>query len=318
MATLDIVIVNWNTGRQLRSCLESIASTRRDGVELMRVRVVDNDSRDGSADGLDDLDIPLELLRNGENSGFAAACNQGAKGGTSEYLLFLNPDTFLEGDSLSTPTAFMARAGNERIGVTGIKLVGDDGSPQRACARFPGARHFLSRSLGLDTLFPRRFPSYRMLDWDHEDSRVVDQVTGAFFLVRRRLFEELGGFDERFFVYMEELDFSRRMHASGWKSFYLADAAAYHRGGGASETDRGRRLFYAIRSRIVYAIKHFGGPQSAVLVTAALVVEPVIRIAAAVAHGSAGRAGETVRAYFLLWKELPRILKGTHPSGGVV
>ena len=315
MSTLDIIIVNWNTGGQLAACLESIAAAGRGGFELLRVRVVDNASTDGSAADPGHPGIPLETIRNPENRGFAAACNQGAAGSTARYLLFLNPDTRLFADSLSVPVAFMEDGKNERVGVVGIKLVGDDGAPHRACARFPAARHFVSRAFSLDALFPRLFPSYRLLDWPHGENRVVDQVTGAFFLVRRGLFEALGGFDERFFVYLEELDFSRRMRDDGWKSVYLADAAAYHKGGGASEADRGRRLFYALRSRMIYAYKHFGRPAAATVALCTLVIEPVVRIVAALAGGAAVRVRETVGGFGMLWRELPRILKSTPRSG---
>lgn len=315
MVTLDIVIVNWNTGEQLRACLASIAAAGREGFELRGVRVVDNASSDGSADGHGGIGVPLEVVRNAANRGFAAACNQGAAGSGADYLLFLNPDTKLFHDSLSAPLAFMEREGNERIGVVGIRLVGDDGTPHHASAKFPAARHFLSRIFGLDVLFPHLLPSYRLIGWGHEENRFVDQVTGAFFLVRRILFEALGGFDERYFVYMEELDFSRRMSDAGWKSFYLADATAYHKGGGASETDRGRRLFYMVRSRMVYAFTHFGKPAAVALALCSLLIEPVIRVASALLKGSVAEARETARGFGLLWRELPRILRGKSVGG---
>lgn len=314
MVTLDIIIVNWNTGEQLRACLASIAAAGREGFDLRRVCVVDNASSDGSADGHADLDIPLELIRNSSNRGFAAACNRGAAGSAADYLLFLNPDTRLLHDSLSAPLAFMERERSERIGVVGIRLVGDDGMPHRASAKFPAARHFFSRIFGLDVLFPRLLPSYRLLDWDHMENRFVDQVTGAFFMVRRTLFEALGGFDERYFVYMEELDFSRRMGGAGWKSFYLADVTAYHKGGGASETDRGRRLFYMLRSRMVYAFTHFGRPTAVALALCSLLIEPVIRTASALVRGSMVQARETARGFGMLWGELPRILRSKSVS----
>jgi N-acetylglucosaminyl-diphospho-decaprenol L-rhamnosyltransferase len=345
MVALDIVIVNWNTGGQLRACLESIVPAAAAGGDLFalrRVCVVDNASADGSADGLARAELPLQIVRNPANRGFAAACNQGAAacvrgaaaadgtaggrlaagdpasgraavGGTAQrgdYLLFLNPDTRLVADSLSAPIAFMERAQNGRVGVVGIRLDGDDGEPQRACARFPSARHLISRALGLDRALPRLFPSYRMITWDHRESRFVDQVTGAFFLVRRGLFESLGGFDERFFVYLEELDFSYRMALAGWKSYYLAGARAYHRGGGASESDRGARLFYALRSRILYGFKHFEAPAAVSVLLCTLFLEPLLRTLAAVAGGSAARIGETAAAYRMLWKEVPRTVRG--------
>ncbi len=115
--SLDIVIVNWNTGGQLRACLASIAAAAQDGFVLNRVVVVDNGSKDGSAEGLQDFSVPLMVLRNRENRGFAAACNQGAQGSAADYLLFLNPDVRLYPDSLARPIRFMEEPVNARIGI---------------------------------------------------------------------------------------------------------------------------------------------------------------------------------------------------------
>ena len=112
--------------------------------------------------------------------------------------------------------------------------------------------------LGLDRLWPHRFPSHFMTDWDYRENREVDQVSGAFFLVRRKVFEELNGFDERFFMYFEDLDFAYRAKQAGWRSFYLADAQAVHFGGGASYQVKGKRLYYVLNSRALYVAKHFG------------------------------------------------------------
>ncbi len=124
MIDLDIVIVNWNTGLLLLDCLRSIvpAITTPD-LHLGQCIVVDNASQDGSADGLESLPLPLTLIKNHENKGFAYACNQGANLGKSEYILFLNPDFRLFPDSLVKALSFMDQKRNERIGILGIQLV---------------------------------------------------------------------------------------------------------------------------------------------------------------------------------------------------
>ena len=137
MADLDIVIVNWNSGIQLKKCLESIATTRQDNYRLDRVVVVDNASADGSTEKLGNLGIRLVVIRNETNRGFAAACNQGARGSAADYLLFLNPDTRVLEDSLEKPIAFMEHPSNSKVGIVGIQLVGDDGEIHRSCTRFP-------------------------------------------------------------------------------------------------------------------------------------------------------------------------------------
>jgi N-acetylglucosaminyl-diphospho-decaprenol L-rhamnosyltransferase len=315
MADLDIIIVNWNTGEQLRACIASIAAADRRGIALRRVVVIDNASTDGSMDGLDRADLPLLCIRNDRNCGFAAACNRAAAASDAPYLLFLNPDTRLFADSLALPVLFLERPENEGIGLVGIRLVDEAGIATPSCSRFPTLATLLSKSIGLHRISRRLFPTYALPPGDHAESCEVDYVMGAFFLVRRRIFETLGGFDERFFMYFEEADLAKRMRERGWSSRYIAEAQAYHRGGGASERAAAERLFYVAASRILYARKHFGRLSSALFLAAALTLEPAVRIIASVfpSAGCAPRAA--AGAYYRLYRALPRVLGGMSVGG---
>lgn len=306
--SLDIVIVNWNAGHHLRRCLESIASANRSGFDLDRVVLVDNDSDDGSADGLDDLDLPMVCIRNQANRGFAAACNQGAAGSAADYVLFLNPDVVLFNDSLSVAVHFLALPANNRVGICGIQLVDEGGVVWRSCARFPTPGIVLNTMLGLDQLSPRRFPGLLMREWDHGTSRPVDIVIGAFMLVRRALFNSLNGFDERFFVYLEDVDFPFRAHQSGWSSCYLTSTQAFHKGGGSSQRVGATRLFYSTRSRILYGYKHFTPLVATGLASGTLILEPIVRLAYAGVRRSPADMVETLRGFGRLWRAAPQIL----------
>lgn len=308
MAGLDIVIVNWNSGIQLRKCLESIGGNRRGSRLLSSVVVVDNASLDGSAERLGNQGFQLEVIRNRTNCGFAAACNQGARRSDADYLLFLNPDTRLFEDSLDQPIAFMEDPNNQKVGIVGIQLVDDIGGVHRSCTRFPKPRHFLSQMLGLDRLLPRHCPSHFMATWDHGESRSVDHVIGAFYLIRRQLFEKLKGFDERFFVYLEDLDLSYRAFMAGRQAFYLADARAYHKGGGTSEQVKAVRLFYALRSRILYGYKHFRRWSATGLMLGTIFLEPLARIGLAISMRSPGAIKETAKAWDYLWRNLSEMV----------
>jgi GT2 family glycosyltransferase len=301
--SLSIAIVNWNAGTQLGRCLDSIRDAMSRDVHLARVVVVDNASTDGSLDRIrEPSDLPLEIVRNSTNRGFAAACNQAARGFSSDYVLFLNPDAAVGRDTISRAVGWMEQASHSRTGILGVQLIDGEGHVARSCARFPTPVTCIGRSLGIDRVIPSC--GYMMADWDHEDSRRVDHVIGAFFLVRRSVFEALGGFDESFFVYLEDLDFSCRARMAGWSSYYLADTQAYHKGGGTSERIKSTRLFYALRSRLRYSKKHFSRGGHVCVAVATTLVEPLVRLTACIIARSPSGARETAAAYRMLWRSL--------------
>jgi GT2 family glycosyltransferase len=317
-AVIDVIIVNWNTGKQLQQCLQSLSCSRRAGFTFGRIAVVDNASTDDSASGLNSLGLPLCLIQNQTNRGFAAACNQAAAGSTADYLLFLNPDTTMPDATLATSVAFMQSPENSRIGIVGVQMLDEGGTVLRHCTRFLATKYFMNVMLGLNRLSPTRFPAHAYEEWDHLQSRQIEHVIGAYFLTRHALFVQLGGFDERFFVYYEDVDLSLRASRAGWSSYYLASAQCYHACGGSSRQVKARRLFYILQSRIFYAFKNFGTWNAIGLLLATLFIEPVSRLVRAMAAGSASEIGELAHGYFLLWLALPRIffsdyLRCPHP-----
>jgi GT2 family glycosyltransferase len=193
---------------------------------------------------------------------------------------------------------------NSTVGICGVQLIDDDGAITRSCARFPAALVFALSALGLNRLFPRL--GVLMEDWAHDDSRDVDHVIGAFYLVRRDVFEVLGGFDENFFVYLEDLDFSLRARHLGWRCHYLSDARAFHLGGGSSRQVKDRRLFYSLRSRVIYSFKHHGFSLGSLILFMTAVVEPVVRSAWSLGRLSLSSLSDTLKAYWLFWFWLPR------------
>lgn len=255
--TLSIVIVNWNAGDQLRTCIASIAQAGGRISQPCEVIVVDNASTDDSLQGVDKYGRFVRLIVNAANHGFAVACNQGAREAHGDYLLFLNPDTRLFADSLARPLEFLENPKNAAIGICGIRLVNDSGNTSTCAARFPSLRVLAGGILGLSTLFPQMFPPHLMTPRELSDSQMVDQVIGAFFLIRHEVYDRCGGFDERFFVYFEEVDLSLRAKQLGYASYFLSDVTAFHKGGGCSDQVKAARLFYSLRSRFQYARKHY-------------------------------------------------------------
>ena len=316
-ARLDAIIVNWNAGHQLLECIESFTTVAHDRVQLGSVIVVDNSSTDCSLQILGGLreKPPLKIIRNSENRGFAAGCNQGAAGSTADFLLFLNPDTRLCAGCLEGPAALFTTPGRQCVGIVGIQLVNAAGEVARSCARRPTGPAMIGQSLGLDRLFPSYFPPHFLSEWRHDSTRAVDQVMGAFFMIRRPLFEQLGGFDERFFVYFEDLDLAVRAHARGWTSVYLATAQAFHSGQGTTKAVKAHRLFYWSRSRIFFAFKHFTRTMASFVAVTTLLVEPITRTLAALIGGRSAEVRNILRGYVLLWSDLPHMLRARGGSG---
>lgn len=302
-ARVDVVVVNWNAGELLRKCVESV-STDKAGFEA-RVIVVDNASSDES---MSNIPGSVTKIYQSENAGFARACNIGAAAGTAPYILFLNPDAALRGDCLEASIGFLESAEGRNVGICGVRLVNDNGAVERTCARFPTVRTFVGRALGIWRIWPTLFPPHYLIDFDHAESREVDEVMGAYFLVRRSVFEALNGFDECYFVYFEELDFSLRAKQAGWISYFLATAEAYHKGGGVSSQVKAHRLFYSLRSRIIYSVKNMGWFRGVLVCLITLLLEPLTRIAQALVRRSWMDFRNTLAGYRMLFMAMPRTI----------
>lgn len=303
---VDIVIVNWNSGEQLHKCVASIAAYGGDDVN--KIIVVDNGSIDGSANITND-DPRLLILTTGLNHGFAAACNLGAEQGIAPFVLFLNPDTYLQSGTLPTVLDYLGSPSGADVGICGIRLIGEDGQTQHHCARFPTWRTFCGQSTGLQGRPTVLFPPFTMRDFDHETDRDVDQVIGAFFFMRRSVFLLVGGFDEQFFVYYEEMDLSLRVRHAGWRTRYLATPVAFHRGGGTTDQVKAKRMFYSLRSRMLYAFKHFTPTAAWGIVLLTLTAEPLGRILRAIGRRSVREMLESIDGYRMLLTDLPRTLR---------
>jgi len=296
---VDIVIVNWNAGHLLYECVESII--HHGGTSVSRIIVVDNNSSDNSVGFLKDLP-QVDLIEAQENFGFGKACNIGARYSTSEFILFLNPDARLYPDTLKKVLVFMRSEENAKVGVCGVQLDDESGVIARSSSRFPSVSGVLSHSIGLNRIFP--VLGSPMSEWDHSSTKVVDQVIGAFFLVRRHLFDSLDGFDEQFFVYYEEVDFAFRAKRLGWSSVYYAGARAFHFGGGSSQQVKANRLFYSQRSRIQYVFKHFNSLEILLVLLGTLLVEPFVRITTSIFNRSLLSIKENLVAYYMLYRWL--------------
>jgi N-acetylglucosaminyl-diphospho-decaprenol L-rhamnosyltransferase len=331
---LDIVIVNWNTGPWLRECLQALAAARPVACRLARVVVIDNASSDGSCDGLgagaNDVPangadaeagvvaggLPLTVVRNDVNRGFAAACNQGAAGSRADYVLFLNPDTVPTAEALDGAVGLLEARAAESVKIAGVWLDNGDGPQTLWLGAFPTAQAFMLQAIGrvrwqeTVTLSPRAAETATTTTGDPFGAIEVAVVGGAFFVIARPLFEELGGFDERFFMYYDELDLCLRARQRGARAMVASRIRVYHHSGASSDRVPGKRLFYLLRSRLRYARAHFTPPQTAVLALLMCTTEPALRLGRA----AVGRGPDRFRHVFEAYARFAASLAGFAPG----
>ena len=230
---LSIIILNYNTKEYLKDCLLSIQKSDTDGFVYETI-VVDNNSTDGSVEAILGYK-DIKILRNKKNLGFAAGNNVGVKKSTGRYVLFLNPDTVLEKNTLKEMVKFMDN--QRRAGVATCKLVLPSGKLDESCHRgFPTPWNALSHFSGLEKIFPRSklFSGYLLGYLDKARTHQIDSACGAFMMVRRSAGETIGWWDESYFWYGEDLDFSYRIKEKGWQIFFVPSQKILHYKGAAS------------------------------------------------------------------------------------
>ncbi len=277
---VSVCIVNWNTRALLERCLQSIREYTH-GVRI-EVIVVDNASADGSAAMVAAQFPEVRLIASPDNLGFARGSNRAAQAARGECVLYLNPDTELASNALRG--MWRALASNPQCGAIGCRLLNTDGSIQLTCASsFPTPRNELMSLLCVDRLFPRaRWCSARELTyWDHTDSREVECLSGACLMLRRSLDQQLHGFDERLFMYGEDLDLCCRIRARGLALHYLASEVVYHHEGAASQK-KGRSFAPLLqRASTVYFLQKNVGHSAALAYRAAVLVGTAARLGGA-------------------------------------
>jgi GT2 family glycosyltransferase len=285
MPAVDVVIISYRTPELLRACLRSLE--RRNGMQ-QSVVVVDNASGDGSVE-LVAAELPeVDLVVAPRNIGFAAAANTGIARGCAPYVLVLNPDTEVPPETLDALLALMEAKPD--VGICGCRLVRPDGRFDHAARRsFPtilGALgHFTG--LGRTARAPQTLAQYRARG---VEAGPVDAVNGAFMLIRRAALEQVGGFDERYWMYMEDLDLCFRFAQAGWVTWYEPSVSALHVKAAASGRHRSPRLTLAFHSGMVRFYRTHVAPRHNPLVNAVVYGGIATKLAVSLVHNAAARA----------------------------
>jgi len=231
---ISIIIVNYNTKDFLNKLLLSIYRSRLAKIKIETI-VSDNNSLDGSRQLLKNFDlkiknkINLKTIFNKENLGYAKANNKAIKIAKGKYVLFLNSDTLLTKDVLIKTWTFMEK--EKEASVVSCKIELENGSLDKACHRgFPTPLTAFTYFSGLEKLFPRwpLFSQYHQAWKNLHKIHQVDVISGAFFLIRKKVLDKVGYFDERFFLYFEDTDLCRRFWKNNWQVIYYPEAKIIH------------------------------------------------------------------------------------------
>ncbi len=254
---LSIVIVNWNVIDLLQNCLQSILEhTKNLSFEVI---VVDNNSPDQEVltEMMREKFPQVKYIPNNKNLGFAKANNQAIILAQGQFILLMNPDTELRANSLLRVVNYLKE--HEEIGICGCKILNTDHTIQPSVRSFPTLISQVIIMLKLHHLMTNlpALRCYYMKDFDYNLPQEVDQVRGAFFMMRKQMIERVGVLDDKFWIWFEEVDYCKRAKSVAWRVFYLPTAEVFHHWGQSfQKQERLKKQFWFNNSLLRYFWKH--------------------------------------------------------------
>ena len=250
MTDVSVIVVSYNARDHLERCLETVAGRAHEVI------VVDSGSTDGSRELVRERFPGVRLLELAENRGYGAGANKGIRIASGRWFLLLNADARPVGNGVEELVAFGDR--HPEIGVAGPKLLNPDGSLQRSVRGFPTVWRLATEYFFLRKLAPgtRALNAFYAANFDHETVRKAEFLMGAVLLLRREAIAQVGGFDERFFMFSEETDLCYRMHKAGWTVEFFPEAEFVHVGGASTRSEWGRMYREQLRGHLLFLAKH--------------------------------------------------------------
>ncbi len=259
-STLDVsvVIISYNTRELTLRCLSELTEKLQKEALSHEIWVVDNASTDGSIEAIKREFPEVQIIASSKNLGFGPANNLAFARSHGRYFLLLNTDAFVHANAITQLIEFLEDPNHAKVGAVGPRLLNADDSLQPSCWKFPSPLRAWLEALGVTWILNSHPQWGNYNNWAHDQTRSVDLVIGACMLVRREVYQEVGGFDEEFFFYAEETDWQYRMRKAGWDVFFVPDAQVTHLGGASGATQKARvsKFFWEGQER--YVIKHYG------------------------------------------------------------
>jgi GT2 family glycosyltransferase len=251
--SISAVVITFHGIDFIRGCLDTLKADLTGFAH--EIIVVDNHSTDGTVEFIEQNHPDVRIIKNSRNMGFARAINQGIEAAKYDMLWLLNQDIRIRAGCMEALLHCHDRS--DRPGVVGPRMVGFDGILQKNCRRFPRYHHLLFELTGLAYVFPRSrlFNDWKMGEFDHNDSRPVEQPMGAAMLVSRSAIDDVGMLDESFGIFFNDVDFCRRLHDAGYVNYYCADGVIEHHIGGSVSKRKPKMVWLSHTSMFRYFLK---------------------------------------------------------------
>jgi GT2 family glycosyltransferase len=283
MSSLTIALVTWNSEDDIAECLSSLfhAVAKVPQVRLETV-IIDNASSDNTIRVIENFlrvtDQNIVFIKNNDNLGFTKACNQAIQVSTGDYIFILNPDTEILNSSIKLMMQYLDD--NDDVGVVAPQLVSQRSEIQFSCRTFPKYRDMFFEMLMLASFFPKSefFSRWKMRYFDHNSLREVDQPMGAALLLKRKVLESVGGLDERFIMFFNDVDFCKRICDAGFKIIFYPDAKVRHSTGVSVYKDRSAMIKHWNGDCLKYFRKHNFSPVPYAFLFIGLKITGFIRI----------------------------------------
>ena len=242
---VSVIIVTWNSEQYVQACLRSISPKHE-------IVLVDNNSKDRTVERASKGFPRVHIIRNPRNTGLSHATNKGAKSAAGKYLLLLNPDIILMENTIQKLHELMEK--REDIGACGPRFLWSDGRIQRSCRELPTFKNLFLEFSGLGKLLKRS--SWKMWRFDHKKSREIEQPMGSCLMVRKQLFDQIGGMNEQYPIFMNDVDLCYRIKEAGHKLYFAADTNVVHYLGGSTGRVKQKMILEEHRSMYRYLNTH--------------------------------------------------------------
>ncbi len=276
---LSLIIVTYNSAEEIETCLTSLKeATKQFSTQVILIDNASQDETRNIVENISSMFSNIQLILNSENRGFTKSVNQGLRLSDGEHILLLNPDTILPENTFTTLLPMFKKHPN--TGIVSPQFLNADGSIQPSCRRFPRRRDVFFHFMGLHLLFPQSpiYNGWKMGDFDHREESFVDQPQGAFLLVKREAYQQVGFLDESFPMFFSDVDWCQRFANKGLKILFTPKISIIHHKGRSIYKNRIPLIWSSHKSFIRYFQKYFQGAFINYITAVILIITAVLRI----------------------------------------